>query len=182
MSPRTAQQRARGMVNSIPKTRGLGVSNVHGWVSVQHYLQIRKQTESRYQQLEMLSEALIHFLPFRPPDTVPTHENTLLLWRGQGRLFGGGQLWEGTSFFFLEPSLKDAVQACCQSHPDARDFREQARHPSTLHLDLASQTCPPLYPGHTGTPNSSNHNTKDSSVSKGTLTYVTLMCTDHVQT
>lgn len=55
-------------------------------------------------------------------------------------------------FFFLEPSLKDAVQACCQSHPDARDFHEQARHPSTLHLDLASQTCPPLYPGQTGTP------------------------------
>lgn len=88
----------------------------------------------------------------------------------------------GYIFFFLEPSLKDAVQACCQSHLDARDFREQARHPSTLHLDLASQTCLPLYPGHTGTPNSSNHNTKDSSVSKGTLTYVTLMCTDHVQT
>lgn len=86
----------------------------------------------------------------------------------------------GGYIFFLEPSLKDAVQACCQSHPDeaccqshpdARDFRERARHPSMLHLDLASQTCPPLYPGHTGTPNSSNHNIKDSSVSKGTFTY-----------
>lgn len=54
------------------------------------------------------------------------------------------------------------MQACCQSHPDAHDLCEQARHPSTLHLDLAPQTCPVLYPGNTGTPNSNNHNNNRS--------------------